>query len=287
LNRIISQAALQGTSMNIFKPKTKSQKTHLEIDGLSTQSQDSPQLVAFLAEVASLHKRAEYRNSGSLNEIVELLQYAVNCARNTASDEETERIAAARTILQRAETVYYRDVQTKNRLVYMLGLGLGVCAVVLLPILILWIIDVLGGALSGSSGDSFWAQLSEGLTWITEVAPPKTVAPLFFFAGIGASASVLSRLTSIDLKDEPMKKMVLVTGASRPALAVIFASVVFVILSNNIVSIRLTSGSEAAAASLPLVLIAAFMCGYSERFASDLIAQIPFGVQESSRQAPR
>jgi hypothetical protein len=240
--------------------------------------------VAFLAEVASLHKRAEYRDSGCRSELAELIQYAVSCARNTGSDKEAEKITAARAVLQRAETIYYRDVQTKNRLVYVLGLAFGVCAVVLLPIVILWIVDMMGKVLSGNTTGSLWAHLSEGLAWITKAAPPQTITPLFFFAGLGASASVLSRLTSIDLKDEPMKKMVLVTGATRPALAVIFASVIFVILSNNIVSVKLSSGSEAAAASLPLVWVAAFMCGYSERFASDLIAQVPWGSQEDRRQ---
>jgi hypothetical protein len=143
---------------------------------------------------------------------------------------------------------------------------------------------MVGKVFSGNSTGSLWARLSEGLVWITTAAPPKTITPLFFFAGLGASASVLSRLTSIDLKDEPMKKMVLVTGATRPALAVIFASVIFVILSNNIISVKLSSGSEVAAASLPLVWVAAFMCGYSERFASDLIAQVPWGSQEQTRE---
>jgi hypothetical protein len=273
--------------MNIFARKGYSQKMSPQICGLSTQCKDSPQLVTFLSEVASLRKRAEYRNPGCRNELTELLQNAVNCARNTSSVHEAEKITAARAILQRAETVYYRDVQTKNRLVYVLGLGIGVGVVVLLPILILWIVDMVCKALSGSPTDSLQARLYEGLAWITTVAPPQTIAPLFFFAGLGATASVLSRLTSIDLKDEPMKKMVLVTGATRPALAVIFASVIFVILSNNMISVGLSPGSEAAAARLALIWIAAFMCGYSERFASDLIARVPWGSQEQSRENPR
>jgi hypothetical protein len=81
--------------MRIFARQGKSQKTFPQIDGLSTQSADSPQLVAFLAEVASLYKRAEYRNSGCRSELAELIQYAVSCARNTGNDKEAEKITAA------------------------------------------------------------------------------------------------------------------------------------------------------------------------------------------------
>jgi hypothetical protein len=46
--------------------------------------------------------------------------------------------------------------------------------------------------------------------------------------------------------------------------------VIFVILNNNIVSI----GTDTT--KLSMIWVAAFLCGYSERFASDILDRVPF-----------
>jgi hypothetical protein len=239
---------------------------------------ETPELAAFLAEAESLGKRLELRNPWTRAEITVLLQGAINAARTTYRAEGVDNLAVARTTLQRAEAVYYRDVQTKNRIVYVAGLGLGVGAVVLIPLLLLWAIEVMGGRPATSPG-SLVTPVHGTFQWIIKAAPLAITAPLFFFAGLGASASVLSRLTTIDLKEETSKTMVLIAAAARPALAVIFASVVFVILNNNIISV----GTDTT--KLAMIWVAAFLCGYSERFASDILDRVPFASGDNGAPA--
>jgi hypothetical protein len=236
-------------------------------------------LAAFLAEAESLGKRLELRNPWTRAEITVLLQGAINAARTTYHADGVDNLAVARATLQRAEAVYYRDVQTKNRIVYVAGLGLGVGAVVLIPLLLLWAIEVMGAGLAASTS-AIVPPVSGPFQWIVQAAPLAITAPLFFFAGLGASASVLSRLTTIDLKEETSKTMVLIAAAARPALAVIFASVIFVILNNNIISV----GTDTT--KLAMIWVAAFLCGYSERFASDILDRVPFAPGNNGAPAP-
>jgi hypothetical protein len=245
-----------------------------------SQCRESPQVVAFFAEVEALHARTAYRNPGCRSEVTLLLQGAVKAAQSTCGAEEVEKIATARRLLQRAETMYYQEVQTKNRLVYVSGLILGVCGVILTPIVLLWLVGMVVESLQDSLPHTWGAHLHQGLLGVKGALPLNTVAPLIFFAGLGASASVLSRLKEIDLKDEPLKKMVLIAAAARPALAVIFASVIFVILSNDIIHFRLGADTPAAAAKLALIWVAAFLCGYSERFATDILAHVSFDAEQ-------
>jgi hypothetical protein len=239
---------------------------------------ESPELAAFLAEAEALGKRLDARNPWTRAEITVLLQGAVNAARSTYRADGVDNLAIARATLQRAEAVYYRDVQTKNRITYVAGLGLGVGAVVLTPLLLLWSVEWLGAGLAART-DTLGTPVRGTFQWLVKTAPLAITAPLFFFAGLGASASVLSRLTTIDLKEETSKTMVLIAAAARPALAVIFASVIFVILNNNIISI----GTDTT--KLAMIWIAAFLCGYSERFASDILDRVPFAAGDHGAPA--
>jgi hypothetical protein len=223
-------------------------------------------VVALLAAAESLGKRIERRNPKARDEIVTLLQGVIDAVCTTSGADEAAKITAARGLLQQAEVIYYREAQTKNRLYYVSGLGIGVCAVVLVPPLLLWIVR----------GVALWLSDNPILQSMVDAVPLGTIAPLLFFAGLGASASVLSRLTALDLREETSKQMILITAAARPALSVIFASVIFLVLNYNLVNVGIGSGSEESATKLALTWIAAFLCGYSERIASDILDRVPF-----------
>ena len=230
-----------------------------------------------MADAGALAERLERRRPWSRDEVTVLLQGAINAARTSHRADGIDNLATARAALRKAEAVYYQDVQTKNRISYVIGLFVGVCVVVLVPILLLWATEAVASVLSESAVTPIAAHIKKTLAWVMSKTPLDNVAPLFFFAGLGACASVLSRLTTIDLKDETSKGMVVVSAAARPALAVIFASVIFVILNNGIIKV----GEDDA--KVALILIAAFLCGYSERFATDILDRVPFGA---TNQAP-
>lgn len=241
---------------------------------LYPESKDSASMAAFMAEAMSLGKRLEMRKSWSRAEIETLLQWAVNAARAQSDDKEEDKLVVARGILERAKAVYHRDVQIKNRGVYIIGLITGIFAIVVSPLLLLWIIRALSAWLQSEHPD--YEFLIHSFQWVVKAAPLTTFAPLFLFAGLGATASAMSRLTSIDLREEDDKKMVIIAAATRPLLAVIFASVTYMIFKDNIITI--TDGTPKPS----IYWIVAFMCGYSERFASDILERIPFAFKSSA-----
>ena len=103
------------------------------------------------------------------------------------------------------------------------------------------------------------------------LAAPQMIIGLFAFAGIGSTASVLTRLSTMDLGNETSKGMLLLSGASKPLIAIAFACIVYIIMKHQLVAISVGgSGKEAAEAA---IWVAAFLCGFSERFASDIIAK--------------
>jgi hypothetical protein len=98
---------------------------------------------------------------------------------------------------------------------------------------------------------------------------------IFVFAGLGSVASVLTRISSIDLREETSSFSVFVSGFSRPLIAMVLALVVYLILDAKLVDIRFGNPSEPKANAI--YLLTSFLCGFSERFANDIISRVPFG----------
>jgi hypothetical protein len=161
---------------------------------------------------------------------------------------------AGRSLLIHAEGVYLQHIQARNRLRYLLGMLAGVLT-----------LSVFGVAL----------QASKALQ--QSVMPPHVLPLVLLFAGMGAMTSVLTRLSSIDLRDQTSIPMVFISGMARPVTAVFFALVVSLVLALRIVDIHVgVAGNEAVPASL--FLVAAFLCGFSERFAQDVLARVGGGA---------
>ena len=104
---------------------------------------------------------------------------------------------------------------------------------------------------------------------------PRLLLLILLFAGLGSIASVLSRLSSIDLRQEPSYVMVMLSGATKPIVAIIFAIVVFLILDLKVLDIQF--GSSTGPKSNGIYLVSSFLCGFSERFATDIISRVSFG----------
>jgi hypothetical protein len=164
--------------------------------------------------------------------------------------------AFGRLILERAQATYDDHLETVNRLRYLLGVVLGTVALGLVAAAVLWF--------SSSAG------LHLGIS-------AELLIGLFAFAGMGTLASVLSRLSSLDLGQRRSARIVVISGASRPLVAIILAIVVYVILVLRIVNIQVGSGTTGQPTPDGIYLIAAFLSGFSERFAQEIIASVPFG----------
>jgi len=91
------------------------------------------------------------------------------------------------------------------------------------------------------------------------------------FAGMGSIASILTRVLKMEeLKQELAPSAIIVSAAGRPVVAIFFAIVVFLILEQGIVTIEIGSADNPD----KFYLVVAFLCGFSERFAQDIIARV-------------
>ena len=230
---------------------------------LTPDSGRSPALLVFLGRLEAFRVRVHRRDSWVCGEVMLLLDAAARAAVTGAAMPGAPELAAAQAAFDEARAVHFRDAETRNRLVYVAGLLAGAAAVALLAVLV----AAGAAALAPSSGPS-----GSGAP-LLPLADLGVVAPLVGFAGAGAVASVLSRLTTLELRDETSKWMVLLSGAARPVLAVLLAAVVAVILRHGLIGIAGIDATRDAA----LVWVAAFLCGFSERFASDILERVPFG----------
>ena len=119
---------------------------------------------------------------------------------NVISAGRNKDYEAARACLKDAESVFQRHNQTRNRLRYLLGFVLGVTGAIIAGVLITLYLSRLRPSFQ------------------TDV-----LATMFMFAGVGSIASVLSRLNTVDLKDETNLFDVTVSGAARPVIAIRFS----------------------------------------------------------------
>jgi hypothetical protein len=105
------------------------------------------------------------------------------------------------------------------------------------------------------------------------------IQSIYFRTGVTViMARFVSRLPSIDLRQEPSDVMIILSGATKPIVAIIFAIVVFLILDLKVLDIQF--GSSTGPRSNGLYLVSSFLCGFSERFATDIISRIPVGKKD-------
>jgi hypothetical protein len=229
------------------------------------------QQAALRNDILILYKQSVYRLSGRISrkgqrEVIAMLQEAVD------SGIVRTFTAEARIALDRASAVYAAHVATRNRVWYLVGvlLGFAMAATVLV-------------------GLESWLGREQPIhTWLGSFDDlgPQVLIPLFSFAGMGTFVSVLGRISKLDLADESSVLLLVVSGAARPLIAIFFAAIVYVIIKNQLIPIQIGStpttmpglnGTRTAGVDAPngMLYVAYFLCGFSERFASDLVTSLP------------
>lgn len=220
-------------------------KGELLLEQVSPGTLNGEQLV-FLAEVRSLAKRVEKHKPWARQEILLLLENAISAGVTAGNLEKGD------VILKKAVEIYRRDILTRNRLRYVTGTALGVFALSILAMAVVFVAKAEWNA---------WFNLAE----------PRILIALFAFAGIGSVTSVLTRLSTLDLADETAKAMLFLSGASKPLVAISFASIVYIVIKYQLVSVSIGANTESTEAAF---WVSAFLCGFSERFASDIIGRL-------------
>jgi hypothetical protein len=213
----------------------------------------APDQVVFLAELQSLAKRVEKNRFPVRQEVLRLLENAANAGVVLGDLKKGE------TLLARAAAVHERALVARNRLQYIAGT---ICGVVVLSV------AVIAAAALAHYG-------------ITSVAPPDVLLTLFAFAAVGSVTSVLMRLSRLNLREETSRGLLMLSGASKPLVAIAFASMVYIVLKYKLVAISLGTGEGLGqAANEAAYWIAAFLAGFSERLGSDIVVKTDSGKDE-------
>jgi hypothetical protein len=176
---------------------------------------------------------------------------------NVASFLESHQTEAARSLLTQAEGVWQQHLQARNRLRYLLGMLAGIFVLFVFGVVLVLASDPHGA--------------------LEKVMPVYLLPLVLLFSGMGAMTSVLTRLSSIDLRDQTSVPLVFISGMARPVTAVFFALVVSLLLGLRVLDfhIGIRGGEDVPPA---LFLVAAFLCGFSERFAEDVLARFAAAV---------
>jgi hypothetical protein len=211
-------------------------------------------------DIIILQQRADRqlgKESCEGHQVLQLLANAVECLLARDATDATH----GRLIFKEAESIFHRYNQTKNRIHYLIGALLGI--VIAAPLGFL---------------------LSKLAAPIIDIDLRAVHILIFVFAGIGSLTSMLTRVSSIDLREETSKFSVYISGFSRPLIATVLAVVVNVIVNGRIVEIAIGAPGNGKGAGC---LVISFLCGFSERFAQDIIARVPFASDPNTAQPVR
>jgi hypothetical protein len=170
---------------------------------------------------------------------------------------ERQEVECLEHVLEQARGYYDRSAQRQAQIEYFIGMAAGLALLFggLLAVVLL------SGAGVGSD--------------------PLIYTPLA--AGLGAFVSVLSRMTrgQLQLSYESGRTIMHLLGLIRPLLGGLFGPAVYVLLAGGLLSIQPPSGGD----ELLYYLGIAFVAGFSERFAQDMLARAP-GATAAPAAAP-
>jgi hypothetical protein len=220
-------------------------------DNLSDQEQQLIRDIVVL-DHRSLHAFGPYSEPRA--EVKALLQNAVIAAGYSLDGVPTSppresgpprNTNAAYGLYVQADRIFHRHLQSKNRLAYLAGVVLGILLLVLVAL------------------EARYLPIG-----IAKSVDPELFPALIFFAGLGSIVSVLLRLSSLDVVREISRPILLISGLGRPFVASSFALVIYLMLASKLVSVSLNTTDAGA------YLVVAFLCGFSERFAQDLLDRV-------------
>jgi hypothetical protein len=199
------------------------------------------------AQIQSLDHRAHEQLGPCTPEWTEVLGMLGNAANVGLVGNETGQ---AEKDYKMAETAFFGHIEARNRIRYLGGLMLGILACTVL------------------AGGLYFTAKSLSQPFIS----PRLLPLLCLFAGMGSLASVLTRLDQINLKLETDPWLVVFSGGARPIVAILLSLVIYLILDLKLIDVRLGSPTDANRNSI--YFVTSFLCGFSERFATDILTKV-------------
>jgi hypothetical protein len=213
--------------------------------------------IALLARLRALQESVIRFSAWDRREVGELIKGA----RDAVVVAHDPKVGAE--LLSRAQETYYLGLQTRNRLSYALWSVVGTMGTFFLFMALRW-----GLGLSKLAPDGAQVHLPD---WDTTF---KVVG----LATLGSLVSAATRVISIDLRLERNKSILFAMAVAKALVAVGFAIVVYIVLAGGLAKFGGLDSSRH-----DVWFVAAFLSGFSERFASDLLAKIP-GSQDPGKR---
>ncbi|MCE4547605.1 MULTISPECIES: hypothetical protein [unclassified Caballeronia] len=211
---------------------------------------------ALLIASRALLERIKARSPRRSLEIVILLLGVTRLAANGADPEQ------ARKQYDKACSAFAHSAGSANQYFFFLG-ALGGAAVMMLFVMCVLLL-----------------QHSEPTRiYLLQLADSDMFVGVSFFALAGSLTSLLMRLRSIDLVEEDDLRMVAVTGALQPVVAMGFMSVAYAIIATNLIPLNLSGASKSG-----MMFTIAFLCGFSEKFAPSLLDRVGAALSGSPRK---
>ncbi|HTN22564.1 MAG TPA: hypothetical protein VL120_01135 [Solirubrobacteraceae bacterium] len=184
---------------------------------------------------------------GVVSSLLGILDERRCSGRSTRLDEH--EITCLENVIRRARGYYDRSAQRQAQVEYFVGMAAG----------LVLLVAVLFGI---------------GVAYGEEIRlQPLLYTPLA--AGLGAFVSVLARMTrgQLQLSYESGRSIMRLLGLIRPLLGALFGAAIYVLLSGGLLS--LAPPETSMRAQIFFFVGIAFVAGFSERFAQDMVARAP------------
>jgi hypothetical protein len=159
--------------------------------------------------------------------------------------------AQAQALVDEARATYKEQLAAQRKVSYLVGVTLGIGLLAGLQLALHGAI----GSLNGVITEDFALQM-------------------VLFAGMGTLASVLTRIGQFRVEVYATRPLVLISGASRPLVAVFVAFATYAFLRSDLATVTVNGNNVSDVSSATFIyLSAAFLCGFSERFGKHVIDQ--------------
>ena len=206
---------------------------------------------ALVAEIRTIHRQA-YTDLAFIgrcrwagyNSVESKLRIAGESLQAGLHDE-------AKRLVTSAQATYREQLGAQRKIWYLWGVLIGIA-----------LLGVLVVALNTASST------------LGNVISQKFALQLLIFAGMGTLASVLMRLGSFNIDTYATRVLVMISGISRPLVAVFVTFAMYTILKSHLQTVTV-NGNDLTNVdkSAYVYFTAAFLCGFSERFGKDLISR--------------
>ncbi|SOE87721.1 hypothetical protein SAMN05446935_8378 [Burkholderia sp. YR290] len=216
------------------------------IDAINEANNVDADCRALLTAVRALIARIQARKPRRAYEVLMLLRGVVDIVLLNND------VSKAKALYDEAYSAFAQSAGSGNQIYFFLGAVIGAVTMIVLTIFAI----ILQTAATTKE-------------FLSLLASPNVIVGVSFFAVAGSLTSILLRLRKIDLVEEDETFMVALTGGLQPVVAMGFMCIVYVIVATPLIPLNAIGEMKTG-----IEFAAAFLCGFSEKFAPTLLDRV-------------